>query len=210
MCAANALRKGYIIEGSICGTHVNGLPRETLESALLNAQLRDGFVIIYTNSLEHTAHTLQKIQSKIPYDDIALTPEQYLTTIKTVKKNNLTPDMCYKAQLIQIPQVSTIIAQKIAEHYPTMARLIHAVETQGITILANLDMGTRRLGLSVAQKIADYLQISESKQNIPNIPNIPNISNIPNINKLNTPQKIVIQRRTLQNNRDQNKDQNKE
>jgi ERCC4-type nuclease len=90
-----------------------------------------------------------------------------LSNIKKNKKDNITPlnwnVMCY----MNIPGISSTIALKIAEHYPTIKQLINAYEKynnyeEKISLIANIiltdtDKQKRRIGNVISKRIYDYI-----------------------------------------------------
>lgn len=91
----------------------------------------------------------------------------YSATIKTKKKDNMTPEICYLFQLCQIPGVSNNSAKIIAEKYPKMCSLINEygkmeTEKEKELMLSELKMtGTtgkvRKLGPVLSKRIYSYL-----------------------------------------------------
>lgn len=154
--ATEAAYRVYIIEGSPRGKKIGALPRSTLDSAIMSAQFRDGLSVLHSVNPEHTAELLLKLQSKLPYKEKDRS-NAYLSTIKTVKKDNLTPEMCYQSQLTQIPGVSANFAQQIYLSYKNMTILLVELNTNGWANLAEIMVGSRRLGNVVAKRICDYI-----------------------------------------------------
>ena len=91
----------------------------------------------------------------------------YLDSIKKCKKENLNPKLWNQIALSSIPGVSTNIAQKITEVYPSIKLLIDAYEScedeeARIKIISEIiltDNGKvkRRIGNVVAKRIMEYL-----------------------------------------------------
>ena len=48
----------------------------------------------------------------------------YCSSIKMKKKENMTPENCFKIQLSQIPGISTNLANVISLHYPSFYKLL--------------------------------------------------------------------------------------
>jgi len=97
------------------------------------------------------------------------TNSHYLAVIKKNKKDNMTPTMWNINCLCGIPGVSTNIAIKIAEKYPTLKNLLEAYQSctdlnSRETLLANIfitesDKQRRRLGNVISKRIYEYFQI---------------------------------------------------
>lgn len=151
--------KGYIIEGQYPTTlNVGSISLEAINSTIMSAQIRDKLIVINSQSVEHTAKILRKLMSKLPYTKSGGSRQDYLSTIKSAKKDNMTPDMCYQSQLAQIPGVSTRIAIKIWDHFPNMVLLIDILrKPNGWKEVASIDMGGRKIGNVLAQRIVDYI-----------------------------------------------------
>ena len=103
----------------------------------------------------------------------------YLDSIKKCKKENLNPKLWNQIALSSIPGVSTNIAQKITEVYPTIRQLIDAYEAcdneeARVKIISEIiltDNGKvkRRIGNVVAKRIMEYLyldNISNTEQSL--------------------------------------------
>jgi hypothetical protein len=92
----------------------------------------------------------------------------YLAAVKKNKKDNMTPAMWNMACLCGIPGVSTAIAVKIAEKYPTLRALLDAYQTcpdinarenlLADIILTETDKQRRRIGGVVSKRICEYFQ----------------------------------------------------
>jgi ERCC4-type nuclease len=160
--------KGYLIEGyyPVNGVVTKGrhpvVPRSTFDSVKLGLTLRDGFTVYELSDAKHTAVFLSKMMTKIP--EYLSAPgskggaeyeESLIKSISTVRKENMTPEVCYLAQLCQIPGVSHTIAQAIQTVYPTMRALLNADLK-----LAEIQVSSsRRLGKVLAQRINEYMDV---------------------------------------------------
>lgn len=172
LTTSKALYKGYILEGNCPTTQYRGLQPGTIDSIRLGLMCRDDFKVITSNGLSHTVTILSKMLKKIPeYAEAA--PERTTealvdkyhcalvqSSVSGVKKENLTPELCYIAQLTQIPQVSYQTSRAIQSHYPNMLSLVIAIDTDRVAAqhkLSEIRCNDRRLGTSVANKICNYL-----------------------------------------------------
>ena len=91
----------------------------------------------------------------------------YLNSIKKCKKDNLTPQIWNQLSLTNIPGVSTNIAQKITDVYPTIRKLFAAYDNCNDTeervkliseiILTDNGKTKRRIGEVVGKRIIEYL-----------------------------------------------------
>ena len=99
----------------------------------------------------------------------------YLNSIKKCKKDNLTPQIWNQLSLTNIPGVSTNIAQKITEVYPTIRKLFAAydkcndieerVKLISEIILTDNGKTKRRIGEVVGKRIIEYLYEDKEKTN---------------------------------------------
>jgi hypothetical protein len=85
--------------------------------------------------------------------------EALIKSISTVRKENMTPAVCYLAQLCQIPGISHGIAQAIQCKYPTMRALLNACPAE----LAEIKCSeSRKLGKVLSQRLTEYLGLEAS------------------------------------------------
>jgi crossover junction endonuclease MUS81 len=93
----------------------------------------------------------------------------YLETLKKCKKENLNPKLWNQIALSSIPGVSTNIAQKVTEVFPSIKQLLDAYESASddqariklVSEIVLTDNGKtkRRIGNVVAQRIMEYLYL---------------------------------------------------
>ena len=91
----------------------------------------------------------------------------YLNSIKKCKKENLTPQLWNQISLTNIPGVSTSIATKISEVFPTLKKLFEAYDNCELNeerilliseiILTDNGKTKRRIGEVVSKRIIEYL-----------------------------------------------------
>ena len=145
-----------LVEGSLdkdLSAQVDGIPVDTLIGSMINTQLRDGFHLYKTNSMDETVCFLVKLAKKLDadqneffnYTDLFKTgsapvissgeassdlqdsaieaSSEYVNSLKKTKKGNMTPLVCYQVQLCTIPGVTTDIAAAIIGKYPSLAEL---------------------------------------------------------------------------------------
>jgi len=157
----------YIIEGvsfhALSTTPVlYGISTTALQSALVSLSYRDGFHVIYTNSVEETIMYLEFIHKrmiehpeKIQFTQKEITEDSYLASIKvkTKKIDNITPIICYSLQLAQIPGISTKLAQDIIKMYPTLVQLITVLQEKGVKALQEVP----GIGKKKADMLISYL-----------------------------------------------------
>jgi ERCC4-type nuclease len=93
----------------------------------------------------------------------------YLQSIKKCKKENLTSKVWNQIALTNIPGISTNIAIKINEKYPTIRKLLEAyticsndderIKLISEIILTDTDKQKRRIGPVIAKRIFEYLYL---------------------------------------------------
>ena len=160
----------YLIEGRISTASdavVSGMPISTILGSIINTLLRDDVKVYKTNSLEETAifteRLLEKFTSEIDMFFKENKPIDYVSTLKTQKKANMTPSVWFVSQLALIPQVSTSIATEISIVYPSLVSLVLAYqsaddEKQKEELLANIKQKNgRRIGEKISKRIYDFV-----------------------------------------------------
>lgn len=121
---ASGIKVIYIIEGLAKNSH--GVKYSTLQSAILNMQLRDNITVIKTKNIEETSHIIVMLKDKLqflsssPLDEI----KSYNPCISSKKKNNISKELVFENQLACIPGISSKTAKDILHIYPTLKSLI--------------------------------------------------------------------------------------
>lgn len=161
------IRKIVLIEGDDYSKFTLSL--KTLESVIINTMIRDNIHIHLTKSIEETIEFIENIILNLSkyYTDLK---DEIINNIykeydgehncKTGKKDNLTPQICFRNMLSQITGISTSIAQVIVDKYGTMELLIKQLKNDdGINEVSDIKYGTnqRRIGIKVSCKIYEYL-----------------------------------------------------
>jgi ERCC4-type nuclease len=140
----------YLIEGDV--NKINNIKNErmTAYSAMFSLNYYKGFSVFRTFNIDETAlficNTAAKIiksSDKSPYYQIKFlqntdgdtvtepqvnTSKDYVGLVKTVKKDNITPDNIAEIMLCQIPGISAATAISIMEKFKTLSNLITSVE----------------------------------------------------------------------------------
>ena len=139
----------YLIEGDV--NKINNIKNErmTAYSAMFSLNYYKGFSVFRTFNIDETAlficNTAAKIiksADKSPYyqlkflqntdgDTVTDKPQNtkdYVSLVKTVKKDNITPDNIAEIMLCQIPGISATTAISIMEKFKTLSNLIASVE----------------------------------------------------------------------------------
>jgi len=150
----------YIIEGTLSSLHsstLHGIPSKSLLSSVLSTQYRDGFHLVYTKNVEETVWYLTEIFARLG-EKVTFQSnngEEYQATlgVKTKKKDNVTPHICYLLQLSQIPGISMKIANDIATVYPTLSSLILSIRDKTHALSSISGLGKKRI-----ETIVTYLE----------------------------------------------------
>ena len=126
--------------------------------------------ILATNTNE-TDILIEKEDNKdsIIKEEIPQIINSYLNSIKKCKKDNLTPKLWNQISLTNIPGVSTNIATKISEVYPSLKILFQAydkcetddsrIKLISEIILTDNGKTKRRIGEVVSKRILEYLYL---------------------------------------------------
>jgi crossover junction endonuclease MUS81 len=164
----NRVRKIMLIEGSNMSEFT--LSKQTFNSIIINTLIRDNIHIHITKNINETIDFIQNIMLNIPkyYDKLKDNVvngninggEESEHNIHKIKKDNLTPSICFRNMLCQINGISPSIAKIYVEKYGNMKNFIniHNSETtihEIINILANEknETNNRRIGEKIAEKI---------------------------------------------------------
>ena len=110
----------YLIEGKNDIKYFRPTDKLSEVGSILNTMFRDKLFVIRTLNMEETVLYIKTLLKKFTKNDFKFENKDYSSVIKLKKKDNLTPENCFIAQLSQIPGVSNTICQvysrKIPEH----------------------------------------------------------------------------------------------
>lgn len=172
-------KKIYVIEGDdMSDFH---LDKSVFEGVMINTVIRDGIMIYRTKDLEETVHMMKHIQKNVEdhYEEIMEgflgilnEKEVEYQVFRTVKKENMTEKVVFRAMLCMIPQVSNTIADVLIEKYENMERMIIEIREddswQMVKKISEMKYGTsqRRIGEVTAIRILTHLfDIDEETKN---------------------------------------------
>ena len=161
--------KGYLIEGtypeegiafpSARGGKTRCVAKTTYYSVLVGTTVRDGMQVFQTESLAHTVTFIAQMLKKLPSYAVTATADDYqealVNTVRTKKKENLTPAVCYTAQLAQVPGMSYSMAQAVQRAYPTMRALLNSATEADLKALRVSEK--RKLGPVLAKRLLEYV-----------------------------------------------------
>jgi len=147
---------------------IDGVLTSTLEQCFTSIRLRDNFFVKHVENTYFHADFLTKCLSTIErykiYDGIyenenlqKSIQRDFADSLKVRKKNNMTPELCYKVQLTSIPGISMNFAENIAKHYKTLPELLEVLKINGKTALIEINVGKNKLGKVKSQRIYEYL-----------------------------------------------------
>lgn len=176
----------YLLEGPL---NYNTKICKSAEASMLLGN----FKIIKSDNIEDTANYIMLLANKFVEKTTKSHGDDYVSLIKSCKKDNMTPDICYIMQLACIPGISVEIAKTIKCNWGTMQELCYELETHKIANIALIKCGkTRKLGKVLAERIIEYLHIGSNKDiSEPIIPTSSIISSI-----ITTQRKIVLKKTT--------------
>ena len=150
----------YILEGdmSACTT----LNQKALLGSIVNMTFRDNIKLIFSSDINQTYKILIQIKDKFNNGKFSkiineTNNNDYISSIKLNKKENMTKLNCNIIQLATIPGVSKNMSSIILENYNTIDKLIEGYKVHGEDMLAELSMGKRKLGKILSKKIYDIL-----------------------------------------------------
>ena len=164
----------YLLEGSIPASgKVQGIPVSTIISTIVKITLRDRIHVLRTLNADESAKIILKMKEKIgecisapcvldetineePQQDCAT---QYASTIQSKKKANITPQICFIAQLCQVPGIAKETAIAISEHFKNMSELCRLVGEKKEEAFVDIRVGKRNSKLSkkIVQLLCEYL-----------------------------------------------------
>jgi ERCC4-type nuclease len=178
----------YLIEGNIQQQGQNSfkdrIDKFTLYSALFSLNYYKGFSVLRTLSLDETAlflcncaNKLRKTTDKEAFfsnsnsnpmnanteekSDETSNDKDYVSVVKKVKKDNITPDNIGEIMLSQIPGISSTTAIAIMNHFKTLAELIQQCKTDEQCLkevsYVNEKGQTRKLNKTCIQNVLSYL-----------------------------------------------------
>jgi ERCC4-type nuclease len=153
----------YIIEGPLLKSHNHNL----IYSTLCSISYFKGFSLLRTYNIQETIHILHQfcikinkdMDKRIPYYSVEQSDSvnnvgdkkqndiDYCSTIKSSKKENITPDNIMQIFLMQIPQVSDKSAKAIAIIYPKLHLLLNIINNNSDELF-NIKMTNHNTGKS--------------------------------------------------------------
>ncbi len=171
------IRKIYFIEGE----NMNDfhLQHSVFDGVMLSNVIRDKIMIYRTKNIEDTYITLKRIYENLPkwlnenWDIDALETIEY-SGIKSIKKENVTYEVAFKAMISTIPGISNSISSVLYEKFESIEKMIKEIKNNGddwvsrMKNLSDIQFGAnkKRIGESIAKKILLYFcDLNEEERN---------------------------------------------
>ena len=170
----------YLVEGNLSTwTNKYKVQANTLHSAIFSLNYYKGFSVHKTNDMTETAEYLLRVcdklnrsQKKVPYyhdgeiNDNKKIPDNYVSVIKKVKKDNITPENISEIILSQIPGISAKTSQVIINQFGSLYQLLSALNDDPKcmdNISFTTEKGTRRkISKTAIRNISQYLLYQKS------------------------------------------------
>lgn len=145
----------YLIEGSL--DREQSIQKKSLISAMISLWFTKGFSVVQTASLDETVEFLHILLEKVTKESEG---KDYVSTLKTKKKDKLTPENIDIVLLSQIPGISTVTAKAILQVYPTVYVLTSALKEKR-DCLSTFTYGDkkRKLSKSCIENLCTFLHI---------------------------------------------------
>lgn len=152
---------------------VNTIPMATLEQCFTSIRVRDKFIVEHVDTVHDHARLIMRMLKTIEKYKLYETNwgneaiirdnlnKDFQESLKVRKKENMTPEVCYKIQISSIPGISLNMAEKIADEYPTMKLLMDEILANGKANLENINLGKMKFGKVKAQRLCDFILQSE-------------------------------------------------
>ena len=169
----------YILEGNI--QFLNPNERKLVLSAMTSLSIFKGFSVIRTMNLQETADFIMNLsekierdieKGKIPYYLESQTNGQeqsikpYCEVVKTVKKDNITPENIGEILLCQIPGISSVSAKVILQKFDgSFSKMCQEIATNENPvelfkdIVLEKDGKTRKINKTCGENIVRFLSI---------------------------------------------------
>ena len=148
---------------------------DTIRSTMISLSYLKGFSVHCVSGVDESARWIMKFAARLHSakrpgkyetlpDGAASQPApttSFVGVCSRVKKDHITPQNALPIMLSQIPGVSTVTAEAVAEHYPTMYSLAQALVSDSnalATLTTTSATGkTRKISKNVRERIATFL-----------------------------------------------------
>ena len=140
----------------------------TMLSAMIGTMIRDKIYVFFSNDNNETVNIVAKMVQKIKkhkkllMGDVVVDELEYSSHVKIEKKKNMTPEICFIAQLSQIPGVSNTIARVIYDKYGNMIKLLDEYREKGDMTICDIkyDISNgkqRKIGKVISKRIHEFM-----------------------------------------------------
>lgn len=159
----------YIIEGDL-NIGLNKDEIKTFNGSIISTQMRDSINVIRTMNINETVDFLLRLQSrcisgdcwKKKYNINKSEEEQYLSTIKRKKGNNITKDGCQLLIISSVPGVSQDTAKVLINKYGSIKNLLDEysklkTDKDKEKMLNGIELKKGKITKAMSKKIYDYL-----------------------------------------------------
>lgn len=148
---------------------VGTIPIATLEQCFTSIRVRDKFLVEHVDNVtDHARFIIRTLKTMEKYklyknnwaneqsiqDNLH---KDFQSSLKVRKKENLTPELCYKIQLSSIPGVSLNMAEKLTQVYPNLMTLMTALQEGGEKTLIEVSLGKMKFGKVKSKRVYEYL-----------------------------------------------------
>jgi ERCC4-type nuclease len=177
----------YLIEGDInkINKFTDKIDKITIYSAIFSLNYYKGFSVIRTMNIEDTALFICNCANKLRKGEVynknsyystvtkmeagdkkdtenEETEKDYISVVKKVKKENITPENIDEIMLCQIPGISSTTAIAIIHEFKSIYNLIKQLEEKGVDCLKNISYTTtknqtRKINKTIVANIAKFL-----------------------------------------------------
>ena len=163
----------YILEGSIARFQSSAwksktITKQTIISAITSLMYYKGFSVMRTENKIETAELIVGMRDKIvkenkpPFIEKAVDVD-YVSTVKSVKKDNITPENIDILMLSQIPFISTTIATLLLENRTLITFIEELKENPGALSTRTYKTSTdkeRKFSKKVIENVKTFLKIN--------------------------------------------------
>lgn len=163
----------YLIEGDLTkaskALHHQRVKADTLVSSMFNTMLRDGIHVIHTTSEHETVYILTCLFNKLTKNGLGFITnakptheDNLVASVRSCKRDNMTPVVALKMMLSCIPSVSAVTAARITTRFETMKALVSSLQPLSkddqIELIKNIKTEKgRKLSKAAAENVILFL-----------------------------------------------------
>lgn len=154
----------YIVEGDVNWSDIDmRITASTFKGFVFNTLYRDGIHVMFVHNAEDTAAFVKAFSDKVASNSSAFTDnavacsQQNAMMVKSRPRDNVTPDLCWRLMLSQIPGISGKLSTEVVKVWPSMTAFVRDLEPldtkERIIKLTTVPL----LGQKKAKMICDYV-----------------------------------------------------